>query len=144
VQTGPKGDPLDVNVHDFKDKELGKVVPHGIYDPTTNAGWVSVGITHDTAEFAVQLIRTWLDRIGRPRYTSMRELMITVDCGGSNSVRSRLWKVIALAPPAVRTRVASLKTASGMLTGVPSRSGRSSSPAKAGVIKGEASVTMRV
>ena len=89
----PKGDPLDVNVHDFKDKELGKVVPHGVYDPTTNAGWVSVGITHDTAEFAVQSIRTWLDRIGRPRYPSMRELMITADCGGSNSARSRLWKV---------------------------------------------------
>jgi hypothetical protein len=88
----PKGNPLDVNVHDFKDKELGKVVPHGIYDPTTNAGWVSVGITHDTAEFAVQSIRTWLDRIGRERYTSMRELMITADCGGSNSARSRLWK----------------------------------------------------
>jgi hypothetical protein len=88
-----KGAPLDVNVHDFKDKELGKVVPHGVYDPTTNAGWVSVGITHDTAEFAVQSIRTWLDRIGRPRYTSMRELMITADCGGSNSARSRLWKV---------------------------------------------------
>ncbi len=88
-----KGCPLDVNVHDFKDKELGKVVPHGIYDPTTNVGWVSVGITHDTAEFAVQSIRTWLDRIGRPRYTSMRELMITADCGGSNSARSRLWKV---------------------------------------------------
>src|SRR6202521_3138704 len=89
----PKGDPLDVNVHDFKDKELGKVVPHGVYAPPTNAGWVSVGITHDTAEFAVQSIRTWLDRIGRPRYTSMRELMITADCGGSNSARSRLWKV---------------------------------------------------
>jgi hypothetical protein len=89
----PKGGPLEVNVHDFKDKELGKVVPHGVYDPTTNVGWVSVGITHDTAEFAVQSIRTWLDRIGRPRYTSMRELMITADCGGSNSARSRLWKV---------------------------------------------------
>jgi len=89
----PKACPLDVNVHDFKDKELGKVVPHGIYDPTTNVGWVSVGITHDTAEFAVQSIRTWLDRIGRPRYPSMRELMITADCGGSNSARSRLWKV---------------------------------------------------
>ena len=88
-----KGCPLDVNVHDFKDKELGKVVPHGIYDPTTNVGWVSVGITHDTAEFAVQSIRTWLDRIGRPRYAGMRELMITADCGGSNSARSRLWKV---------------------------------------------------
>jgi Rhodopirellula transposase DDE domain len=89
----PKGDPVGVNVHDFKDKELGKVVPHGIYDPTANVGWVSVGITHDTAEFAVQSIRTWLDRIGRPRYASMRELMITADCGGSNNARSRLWKV---------------------------------------------------
>jgi hypothetical protein len=89
----PTGNPLDVTVHDFKDKELGKVVPHGIYDPTTNVGWVSVGITHDTAEFAVASIRTWLDRIGRPRYTCMRELMITADCGGSNSARSRLWKV---------------------------------------------------
>src|SRR5580704_14917010 len=88
-----KGCPLDVNVHDFIDKELGKVVPHGIYDPTTNVGWVSVGITHDTAEFAVQSIRTWLDRIGRPRYAGLRELMITADCGGSNSARSRLWKV---------------------------------------------------
>jgi hypothetical protein len=63
----PKGDPLDVNVHDFKDEELGKVAPHGVYDPTTNAGWVSVGITHDTAEVAVQSIRTWLDRIGWSR-----------------------------------------------------------------------------
>ena len=89
----PKGDPIGVNVHDFKDKELGKVVPHGIYDPTANAGWVSLGITRDTAEFAVQSIRTWLDRIGRPRYPKMRELMITADCGGSNSARARLWKV---------------------------------------------------
>lgn len=89
----PKGDPLGVNVHDFKIEELGKVVPHGIYDPTANVGWVSVGITHDTAEFAVQSIRTWLDQMGRPRYAGMRELMITADCGGSNSVRSRLWKV---------------------------------------------------
>ena len=89
----PKGDPVGVNVHDFKDKEKGKIVPHGIYDPTTNAGWVSVGITHDTAEFAVQSIRTWIDRIGRPRYAGMRELMITADCGGSNSSRARLWKV---------------------------------------------------
>jgi hypothetical protein len=89
----PKGDPLGVDVHDFPDKELGKVVPHGIYDPTANVGWVSLGITHDTAEFAVQSIRTWQERIGRPRYASMRELMITADCGGSNSARSRLWKV---------------------------------------------------
>ena len=89
----PKGEPMGVNVDDFKDKELGKVVPHGIYDPTANVGWVSLGINHDTAEFAVQSIRTWLDRIGRRRYPGMRELMITADCGGSNSSRARLWKV---------------------------------------------------
>jgi len=89
----PKGDPIDVNVHDFMDKEQGKVVPHGVYDAAANAGWVSLGITHDTAEFAVQSIRTWLDRIGRQRYPSMRELTITADCGGSNSARARLWKV---------------------------------------------------
>ena len=89
----PKGHPLDVNVHDFKDKELGKVVPHGVYDPTTNVGWVSVGITHDTAEFAVASIRTWLERVGRARYSKMRELTITADCGGSNGNRLRLWRV---------------------------------------------------
>jgi hypothetical protein len=89
----PKGDPIEVNVHDFMDKEQGKVVPHGVYDAAANAGWVSLGITHDTAEFAVQSIRTWLDRIGRQRYPSMRQLTITADCGGSNSARARLWKV---------------------------------------------------
>jgi hypothetical protein len=61
-------------MHDFKDKEKGKIVPHGIYDPTANAGWVSMGITHDTAEFAVTSIRTWIARIGRQRYPDMREL----------------------------------------------------------------------
>src|ERR1700693_5261077 len=86
----PKGCPLDVNVHDFKDKELGKGGPPGIYDPATNVGWVSVGITHDTAEFAVQSIRTWLDRIGRPRYTGMREMMITAECRGVRSARARV------------------------------------------------------
>ena len=80
-------------MHDFKDKEKGKIVPHGIYDPTANAGWVSIGITHDTAEFAVTSIRTWIARIGRQRYSDMRELTITADCGGSNNVRARLWKI---------------------------------------------------
>jgi hypothetical protein len=89
----PKGCPIDVNMHDFKDKEKGKIVPHGIYDPTANAGWVSIGITHDTAEFAVTSIRTWIARIGRQRYSDMRELTITADCGGSNHVRARLWKI---------------------------------------------------
>jgi hypothetical protein len=89
----PKGDPRRVNVHDFEDKQLGKVVPYGVYDVTANAGFVSVGITSDTAEFAVQSIRRWLDRMGRRRYPKARELTITADCGGSNGARVRLWKV---------------------------------------------------
>jgi hypothetical protein len=89
----PKGDPRRVNVHDFVDKELGKAVPYGVYDVTANAGFVSVGITSDTAEFAVQSIRCWLDRMGRQRYRQAHELTITADCGGSNGARVRLWKV---------------------------------------------------
>jgi Rhodopirellula transposase DDE domain len=89
----PKGDPQRVKVHDFADKELGKVAPYGVYDIAADAGWVSLGITHDTATFAVASIRTWLQRIGRARYPNMRELTITADCGGSNGARVRLWKV---------------------------------------------------
>ena len=89
----PKGDPRRVKVHDFEDKELGKVVPYGVYDVTTNAGWVSVGVTGDTAEFAVASIRRWLDAMGRQRYPHAHELTITADCGGSNGARVRLWKV---------------------------------------------------
>jgi len=89
----PKGNPRRVNVHDFEDKELGKVVPYGIYDVTANAGFVSVGITSDTAEFAVQAIRCWRERMGRERYPQASELTITADCGGSNGARVRLWKV---------------------------------------------------
>jgi hypothetical protein len=75
----PKGDPVRVKVHDFEDKALGKVVPYGIYDIAANAGWVSLGITSDTAEFAVNSIRTRIERIGRTRYPNMRELTITAD-----------------------------------------------------------------
>src|SRR6202049_368677 len=82
----PKGNPRRVNVHDFEDKKLGKVVPYGVYDVTANAGFVSVGITSDTAEFAVQSIRCWLERMGRQRYPKARELTITADCVGSNGV----------------------------------------------------------
>jgi hypothetical protein len=89
----PKGDPHRVNTHDFADKELGKVVPYGVYDVGANAGWISLGITSDTAEFAVNAIRTWIERIGRERYPLMTELTITADCGGSNGARVRLWKV---------------------------------------------------
>ena len=89
----PKGDPQRVNVHDFVDKELGKAVPYGVYDVAANAGFVSVGITSDTAEFAVEAIRSWLERMGRQRYPKAQELTITADCGGSNGARVRLWKV---------------------------------------------------
>jgi hypothetical protein len=87
-----KGDPLRVNVHDFEDKTLGKVAPYGVYDVTANEGWVSVGVTSDTAEFAVASIRCWLERMGRRRYPEANELTITADCGGSNGARVRLWK----------------------------------------------------
>ena len=76
----PKGDPLRVNAHDFEDK----VAPYGVYDVTANAGFVSLGVTSDTAQFAVQSIHTWLARMGRERYRDMKELTITADCGGSN------------------------------------------------------------
>jgi hypothetical protein len=89
----PQGKPHQVKVHDFEDKTLGKVAPYGIYDIGANAGWVSLGITSDTAEFAVAAIRSWIERIGRPRYGDMQELRITADCGGSNGARVRLWKV---------------------------------------------------
>jgi Rhodopirellula transposase DDE domain len=89
----PKGDPRRVKVHDFEDKELGKVVPYGVYDVGANAGWVSVGITSDTAQFAVASIRRWLDAMGHKRYPKARALTITADGGGSNGTRVRLWKV---------------------------------------------------
>jgi DNA-binding transcriptional ArsR family regulator len=89
----PKGDPLRVNVHDFPDEELGKVAPYGVYDIAANTGWVNLGITHDTAAFAVASIRTWIDKIGKLRYPNAHELTITADCGGSNGSRVRLWKV---------------------------------------------------
>ena len=89
----PKGDPQRVNVHDFEDKTLGKVVPYGVYDVSANAGFVSVGITSDTAAFAVQSIRCWRERMGRQRYPLAHQLTITADCGGSNGARVRLWKL---------------------------------------------------
>jgi hypothetical protein len=88
-----KGDPKRVKVHDFEDKDLGKVAPYGVYDIAENNGWVSLGVTHDTAEFAVSAVRAWLEKMGRQRYPMARELMITADCGGSNGARVRLWKV---------------------------------------------------
>jgi hypothetical protein len=88
----PKGGPEPVRVHDFKIPELGKVAPYGIYDITANAGWVNVGIDHDTAAFAVESIRRWWQALGKIRYLSATSLLITADCGGSNGARVRLWK----------------------------------------------------
>ncbi|NPD67666.1 ISAzo13 family transposase, partial [Acetobacteraceae bacterium] len=82
-----------VNVNDLVDKDLGKVAPYGIYDVAANAGWVSVGIDHDTAAFAVNTIRRWYDVVGRDRYQNARQLLITADGGGSNGSRVRLWKL---------------------------------------------------
>jgi hypothetical protein len=89
----PQGSPQKVRVHDFKDKELGKAIPYGVYDVANNQGWVSVGIDHDTAYFAANSIRRWYEDMGNKRFPRARELMITADGGGSNSYRSRLWKV---------------------------------------------------
>jgi hypothetical protein len=89
----PNGNPRRVKTHDFEDKERGKVVPYGVYDMFGNVGFVSIGITSDTAEFAVQSIRCWRERMGRQRYPKARDLTITADCGGSNGARVRLWKV---------------------------------------------------
>ena len=88
----PKGQGEAVNVHDFPDPEFGKAIPYGVYDLTANAGWVSVGIDHDTATFAVETLRRWWRQMGRPLYPDARRLLITADGGGSNSSRNRLWK----------------------------------------------------
>jgi hypothetical protein len=89
----PKGEPEQVRVHDFLDKELGKAIPYGVFDLSENQGWVSVGMDHDTAQFAGQAIRRWWKKMGAHRYRNARELLITADGGGSNASRSRLWKV---------------------------------------------------
>ena len=88
----PKGQPEPVRMHDFKIPELGRAVPYGVYDIAGNTGWVSVGIDHDTASFAVNAIRRWWQTMGRARYPEARSLLITADCGGSNGARVRLWK----------------------------------------------------
>jgi hypothetical protein len=89
----PAGEPEEVRCKDFKDKQLGKVAPYGIYDLTENVGWVSVGIDHDTAQFATETLRRWWQNMGRPVYPQATELLVTADGGGSNGSRTRLWKV---------------------------------------------------
>lgn len=89
----PKRQPTEVRMHDFADRELGKVIPYGVYDLSSNEGWVNIGITHDTAQFAVASIRRWWHEMGAERYSHATELLITADSGGSNARRSRLWKI---------------------------------------------------
>jgi Rhodopirellula transposase DDE domain len=89
----PSGQPEVVRVHDFVDKKLGKAIPYGVYDVTANAGWVSVGTDHDTAEFAVATVRRWWRQMGAATYPGATELLIVADGGGSNGARSRLWPV---------------------------------------------------
>jgi transposase len=89
----PLGQPERVKVHDFPDKELGKVIPYGVYDLAANTGWVSVGVDHDTAEFAVETLRRWWHHMGHEAYPQATRWLITADGGGSNGSRCRLWKV---------------------------------------------------
>jgi len=89
----PKGDPEKVRVHDFMIPELGRAAPYGVYDVTQNAGWVSVGVDHDTAAFAAQSIRRWWESMGTEAYPKAGRLLITADSGGSNGARVRLWKL---------------------------------------------------
>ena len=91
-QWRPHGQPVPVRVHDFLIPARGKAIPYGVYDLTRNAGWVSVGIDHDTATFAVRTIGRWWGKMGRPRYRRARSVLITADAGGSNGARVRLWK----------------------------------------------------
>jgi Rhodopirellula transposase DDE domain len=88
-----KGRPLKVKTHDFPDETLGKAIPYGVYDIERNEAAVLVGISHDTAEFAVAAIRRWWEYLGQHRYRSPKRLLVTADSGGSNSSRARLWKL---------------------------------------------------
>jgi len=93
VEWQPEGEPEEVRSKDFPDKRLGKAIPYGVYDLTCNAGWVSVGVDHDTAAFAAETIRRWWEEMGRLSYPQATELLVTADGGGSNGSRNRLWKV---------------------------------------------------
>lgn len=92
VEWQPEGEPVRVNVHDFVDPELGRAIPYGVYDETHNEGWVSVGDVADTAQFAVNAIRSWWQQMGAARFPEATRLLITADAGGSNGYRVRAWK----------------------------------------------------
>jgi Rhodopirellula transposase DDE domain len=86
------GEPVEVNTHDFPSQAEGKAIPYGIYDLANDEGWVSVGIDHDTAQFAASSILAWWEHLGEQRFPKAKTLTITADCGGSNGNRTRLWK----------------------------------------------------
>jgi Rhodopirellula transposase DDE domain len=88
----PSGEPVEVNVHDFPDPKLGKAIPYGVYDLGANAGWVSVGVDHDTAAFAVATLGRWWEQVGRVAYPEASRLLVMADAGGSNGYRVRAWK----------------------------------------------------
>jgi Rhodopirellula transposase DDE domain len=88
-----KGQPQEVNIHDFPEDALGKAIPYGVFDVTRNEAWVSVGRDHDTPAFAVASIRQWWKTMGRPAYPRATKLLITADAGGSNGYRTRAWKL---------------------------------------------------
>jgi hypothetical protein len=100
----PKGEPVEVDVHDFPDPQMGKAIPYGVLDLAANEGFVVVGDDHDTAEFAVATIGRWWDKVGRPTYPKARRLLITADAGGSNGYRVRAWKT-GLGTLAARTGI---------------------------------------
>ena len=88
----PKGEPTKVTTHDFPNKKRGKAVPYGVYDIALNEAGVSVGVSYDTAEFAVAPIDRWWKRRGKKRYSKAKRLLVTADCDGSNRLRARLWR----------------------------------------------------
>ncbi len=96
AEWSPEGQPERVNVHDFTDPALGdyaKAIPYGIYDVANDEGWVNVGDTADTAEFAVESIRRWWNQMGYDRFPDAERLLITADAGGSNGYRLKAWKL---------------------------------------------------
>ena len=124
----PTGKPTLVRTHDFKDKDLGHAIPYGVLDLTRDEGWVNVGVDRDTAQFAAASIRGWWENLGRERYPHASELTITADSGGSNSYRTRLWKVgLGKLADATGLRITSVTSRPARASGTRSSTGCSAS-----------------
>ena len=120
----PKGDPEQVKVHDFMDKQLGKAIPYGVYDLGANTGWVSVGVDHETSPFAVNTLRSWWAGVGKDVYPGAARLLITADSGGANGSRRRAWKTSWLRwPPRPDWRSASVTSRRAPASGTKSSTG---------------------